>query len=84
MQPFLNAGFGEVLGEAWLNRISELGFAGVRTDILKNWRPVVDELGRFEKLSPIFLFGGGNMADWTSDDFKASVAAAARSPAWFD
>lgn len=78
MQFYLNSGFGEMLGEVWLNKIYDLGFAGIRTDILKNWRPVVDELGKFEKLSPIFLFGGGNMSEWSPEYFKDTVVTVAK------
>lgn len=75
MQGYLNAGFGEMLGEDWLNKIYNIGFAGIRTDIFSHSRKaIVDELGTFKKLSPIFLFGGGNMEGWTPDTFKEQVA----------
>lgn len=66
----LNAGFGNVLGEVWLENIHNLGFDGIRTDGGgPHWKPITRELGEYNKLSPIFLFGGGNIADWTHDDF---------------
>ena len=79
MQGYLNAGFGEMLGEDWLNKISNIGFAGIRTDITSAHKEsVLKELGEFKKLSPIFLFGGGHMEGWTPERFVEEVTWGAR------
>jgi hypothetical protein len=78
MKGWINAGFGNVLGKVWLDKIHNLGFAGIRTDIDIRWKLVVDELGMYNKLSPVFLFGGGYMEGWTKDDFISYTTLVAR------
>ena len=75
---YLNCGFGKVLGKDWLDRIHDLGFAGIRTDVGIQWKSVVKELGEYNKLSPIFLFGGGNMSGWTKEDFLSYTSLIAK------
>jgi hypothetical protein len=69
---YLQAGFSELLGNKFLERIAALGFTGIRHDLggsLSNVLTLVKELGEFEVLSPIFLFGGGYIDGWTPERF---------------
>jgi hypothetical protein len=78
MLSYINAGFGNVLGDLWLDRIYHLGFNGIRQDIDIRWKQVVNELGRYEKFIPIFLFGGSDISGWTPDDFLSYTTLVAR------
>lgn len=81
-EAYLNAGFGSVLGTAWLDKIHNLGFAGIRQGVqvidLLRWKAVVRELGEYQELSPIFLFGGGDLSGWTPENFLESTILVAR------
>jgi hypothetical protein len=72
LPTYLNAGFGDLLGNKRLEKIASLGFTGIREGSdgsLKSYLAVVKELGEFEILSPIFLFGGGYMEYATPEMF---------------
>jgi hypothetical protein len=78
---YLQAGFGPVLGTPFLERIAALGFTGIRSDLTgspQSQQTAVRELGEFEVLSPIFLFGGGHIEDWTPERFFGSTTNIAR------
>jgi hypothetical protein len=79
MDGYLNAGFGDMLGHQWLTKIHNIGFTGIRCDITGAHREgVMTELGEFEKLSPIFLFGGGHIENYTADRFREECIWGAR------
>jgi hypothetical protein len=81
MDAYLNAGFGEPLGQSRLKKIHELGFVGIRTGpvfgMLNNVDIVIDELEASE-LYPLFLFGDGYMDGWTPELFYEMTTHVAR------
>jgi hypothetical protein len=57
------------LGKDWLDKVYNSGFAGIKQEVDVRWELIVDELGTYGKLSPIFLLGAGDMGTWKKDDF---------------
>jgi hypothetical protein len=77
MKGYLNVGLGT--GTERLKKVFSLGMGGVRADVEENtWEGVVDRLGEFAYLSPIFLFGGGYMEGWTPETFYSLTAEVAK------
>ncbi len=57
---FLNAGFGEPIGDKPLDEIANMGFVGVRQDyVRRRGRQLVQEFAAHNDIRPIFLIGGG-------------------------
>ena len=84
LQVYLNAGFGEPLGEKVMSDVAGFGFNGIRQDIPDHhddaWRVIEDMLQL--KGRPIFLIGGGEIRrshpkkhgePWPLDDFLSHV-----------
>ena len=68
-----------VPGDPWLDRFIALGLTGIRTDIEPEIHEAsVDALGKHEALSPLFLFGGGNISGWDRDLFESMTCAVAK------
>lgn len=79
MLGYLSAGGGifGVLGP-WLQKFKEIGFTGIRTDIVGPYKEEHIVEMNASGLSPIFLFGGGSIKDYTHERFREEVIWGAR------